>query len=178
MARHSNNQSSPQRPSALDGATLDRLALTYVARYATTRKKLRDYLARKIRERGWQGDDDPPVDAIAEHMATLGYINDAAFAAQRGDSFTRRGYGPDRLKAALRHNGITDEDAADALISAQAAAFETAMAYARRKRIGPFGAIPADPIKRKKALAAMCRAGHAFSISRQIIDANVDFIQD
>ena len=36
----------------LDAAALERLALRYVERFATTRGKLTDYLRRKIREIG------------------------------------------------------------------------------------------------------------------------------
>ena len=37
------------------------LALRYVGKYATTRAKLAAYLARKLRERGWDGQREPDV---------------------------------------------------------------------------------------------------------------------
>jgi hypothetical protein len=44
----------PRRPlDPLERADLERFALRYVERYATTRGRLADYLKRKIRERGW-----------------------------------------------------------------------------------------------------------------------------
>ena len=39
----------------LDQEGLERLALFYAGRYATTRAKLRTYLKRKVAERGWSG---------------------------------------------------------------------------------------------------------------------------
>ena len=52
----------------LDAAALDRIALRYVERFATTRARLADYLRRKIRERGWDGEPVDPA-AIAERFA-------------------------------------------------------------------------------------------------------------
>ena len=67
----------PRRPvPALDRPALERLALRYVERFATTRGRLTDYLRRKIRERGWDGEMADPA-AIAERMAELGYIDDS-----------------------------------------------------------------------------------------------------
>lgn len=52
----------PKRiPKPLDSVRLEELALAYVARFATSAAKLEDYLRRKLRERGWDGEGDPPV---------------------------------------------------------------------------------------------------------------------
>ena len=48
-----------RKPSPLTATRLQDLALSYVARFATTRAKLEAYLVRKLRERGWEGDDPP-----------------------------------------------------------------------------------------------------------------------
>ncbi len=41
-----------RKPSPLTATRLQDLALSYVARFATTRAKLEAYLVRKLRERG------------------------------------------------------------------------------------------------------------------------------
>ena len=41
-------------PKPLDPARLHDLAIHYVARFSTTAAKLEAYLARKLRERGWE----------------------------------------------------------------------------------------------------------------------------
>ena len=64
----------------LDESRLNELALRYVGRFATTRAKLRSYLARKLRERGWGGEREPDVAAIAERFAAQGYIDDSSYA--------------------------------------------------------------------------------------------------
>jgi regulatory protein len=172
------NEAEPEerrerRPTPLDGTLLERLAITYVGRYATTRAKLRAYLARKLKERGWAGEHSPGplVEGLVERCTTLGYVDDRAFAASRGASLGRRGYGARRVGDALRAAGIEEADAAPVRETASQAAWETAIAFAQRRRIGAFAAAPTDPDARRKALAAMLRAGHSYEISRKLIDA-------
>src|SRR3546814_14114701 len=88
----------------LDAAALDRLALRYVERFATTRAKLAAYLARKIRERGWAGARVEPAE-VASRRAALGYVDDRAFAEARAHSMTRRGLGGRRVAGAARVAG-------------------------------------------------------------------------
>lgn len=145
------------------------MALRYVERFATTRGRLADYLRRKIRERGWEGLPADPV-AVAERMAELGYVNDAAFAEARVSAMTRRGLGARRVADALRHARVQADDAeALAPVIAERAP-EAALAYARRKRFGPFARTQADRDLLAKQLAAMARAGHNYSLSRRILE--------
>ena len=75
----------------LDAERLERLALHYVGRYATTRAKLAAYLQRKLKERGWAGDSPPAVERLVERFSDAGYIDDAAFASARAAALQRRG---------------------------------------------------------------------------------------
>lgn len=153
----------------LEEAALERIALRYVERYATTRARLAAYLNRKIRERGWGGEGSPAVDALVARFAGLGYVDDAAFAEARGISLTRRGYGARRVSASLKAAGIDEADAAPVTREAESRARAAALAYARRRRFGPFASAPMDRPAREKALAAMLRAGHGFDVAREIL---------
>jgi regulatory protein len=155
----------------LDGEALERAALSYAGRYATTRAKLAAYLERKLRERGWNGAGEPPIGRLVERMAQLGYVDDRAFASARAAALSRRGYGARRIGAALRGAGITDEDAADAREIASEAEWDAALRFARRRRIGPFAEAEVDRPAREKALAAMLRAGHPLQIARRFVSA-------
>jgi regulatory protein len=155
----------------LDAEALEQAALSYAGRYATTRAKLAAYLARKLRERGWSGAGEPPVDRLVERMAALGYVDDRAFASARAAALSRRGYGARRIGAVLRGAGIADEDAADAREIASGAEWEAALRFAQRRRIGPFAQAEADRPAREKALASMLRAGHPMQIARRFVAA-------
>lgn len=167
MAHHR----SPSRPPPpLDAAALDGLAIRYLGRFATTRARLRDYLQRKLRERGWAGDDPPPVDAIVERCAAAGYVDDAAFATARSRSLGRRGYGNARVTAALAAAGVA-AGVANAVKQDEASAFAAADAFARRRRIGPYAATAPSPDDQRRALAAMVRAGHPWPIAQRFVRA-------
>jgi regulatory protein len=152
----------------LDRAALERLALRYVERYATTRGRLTQYLTRKIRERGWAEEAGADPAALAGKLAGLGYIDDRAFAESRAAAMGRRGLGARRIAHALSYAGIEAEDAEAAAPLIEADITASALAFARRKRIGPFAREAPDSRGREKQVAAMVRAGHAPSLAWRI----------
>ena len=164
---------NPQRPRKprppLDDRRLEELALFYVGRIATTRAKLRDYLARKVRERGWAGPGEPDIAAVAERFAAHGYIDDAGFALGKAQSLAARGYGKRRLADNLRAAGVEEQDSVAARELSDSQAVASALRFAERRRIGPFASgSPPDPARREKLIAAMIRAGHSFKLARAI----------
>ena len=170
------------RPAArpLDRSALDALAIAYLGRYATTRSRLHDYLARKVAARGWDGEDEPPIDAVVERCAELGYVDDAGFAAARAAALTRRGYGEQRVAAALRAVGIDAETAAPIRKAAREDALAAALAFARRRRFGPYASESIGPDERRRHLAALLRAGHAPDIARLVAfaEAGATLLED
>jgi len=149
---------------------LNELALAYAGRFATTRAKLKSYLQRKVRERGWDGGPAADIDAIAERFAAQGYVDDAAYALSKSRSLTGRGYGLRRVDQSLHMAGVEDADAAPARLLAQADAVESALHFAERRHLGPFAGDVGDRKARERALSAMIRAGHSFSLARAILD--------
>jgi regulatory protein len=162
----SNKARRPLPP--LDQTRLQELALRYVGKYATTRAKLRTYLARKLRESGWEGDREPDLEALAARFAQLGYIDDASYALSKSRDLSARGYGKRRLAEKLHHAGVSEDDSRGAFDAAEAEAAEAALRFARRRRLGPFAATAADRPVREKWIAAMVRAGHDFGMARAI----------
>ncbi len=159
-----------RKPRPLDAAALEELALAYVARFATSAAKLERYLGRKLRERGWDGERAPDLAALVGRYVALGYVDDAAYARAKGGSLLRRGYGPRRVRQALAEAGI-DEAIRDETRAGAAAERHAALALARKRRFGPFGAAPPDRVQREKQLAAMLRAGHTLDSAREMVDA-------
>ena len=174
MVKSGNTRSTSRReraprppPRPLDDVALRDAALRYVGRYATTAAKLRQFLARKLRERGWQGDDLPDLDALAARFVELGYIDDRAFGESRSRGLAARGYGPRRVAQALTAAGIDRDDVA--AISGGVDAHAAALRYAERRRFGPFDPAGGDPERRRKQFAAMLRAGHRADIVKRVL---------
>ncbi|MEO1488429.1 MAG: RecX family transcriptional regulator [Pseudomonadota bacterium] len=173
----------------LDAVTLRDLALSYVARFATTGAKLEAYLARKVRERGVAEDADGRMEeldiaGLVADFAARGYIDDEAYARAKSRDLTQRGYGKRRVEQALWAAGVEEDTRADAAPS-EAQAREAAVVMAKKRRFGPFARpdaslLPGDEephdqdAQRKlseKQIAAMLRAGHHYDHVRFILDA-------
>ncbi len=154
----------------LDAAALERMALRYVERFATTQGKLADYLKRKIRERGWDGEPADPV-AIAARMAELGYVDDRVWAEAKASALGRRGMGAGRVRQALAAAKVGQADASAVAPTVARDTVDSALRLAKRKRIGPFALTDADCALKQKQLATMIRAGHGFALARAIVDS-------
>jgi len=147
------------------------LALSYVARYATSAAKLERYLLRKLRELGWaETSPAPDVPALVARYVELGYIDDEGFARAKSGSLLRRGYGIRRVNDALSQDGIASF-VREEVAPAEAQQRHAVLTLAKKRRFGPFGAEPLERDKREKQLAAMLRAGHSLDFAREMVDA-------
>lgn len=168
--RGNRRERKPQRP--LDAARLNEMALAYVARFATSAGKLSDYLKRKLRERGWEGEGEADLHAIVSRFVELGYVDDAGFARGKAQSLLRRGYGARRIDQALGAAGIAEPLREEARGS-DAERRRAALVMARKRRFGPFGGGSGlDPALREKQVAAMLRAGHPLAYAREVVNAS------
>lgn len=162
-------RSGPRPRPPLTAAKLDELALHYVGRFATSKGKLIDYLRRKVRERGWEGERDADPVAVAERLAGYGYIDDAAFALSKARALGGRGYGARRVGQALHAARINEDDGAAARELADEEKVDAALRMARKRRVGPYANAPLDQVQREKAIGGMLRAGHGFALARAIV---------
>ncbi len=154
-------------PAPLDEAGLEALALGYVERFQTTRARLVRHLAARLRQRGWAGDAAPDLDALADRLAARGYIDEAAYADARTRGMKARGLGLRRITAKLRADGVAPTQDLDT--DPREEALRLARAFARRRRLGPYGPPMTDPRARARQMAAMLRAGHPADIAAQVL---------
>jgi len=163
-------QAERRPPRPLDKERLNELALAYLARFATSAAKLEAYLRRKLNERGWDGDGEPPVAALVQRCVAAGYVDDAAYARSKAGSLRRRGYGARRVDQTLTAAGIAT-DLREAVRATPGEARQAALALARKRRLGPFGAAPVDRQAAEKQIAVLLRAGHRLDIARHVVKA-------
>ena len=169
----SNQKVKPLKNSVktLDRESLNRLAIRYVERYATSRKKLARYLHRKIGEREWDDAKPPAVEELVEHIAALGYVDDATYAQSKAAALTRRGYGTRRVSHALYEAGISEADGREAYQTSESNKWAAADKFARKRRIGPYAESQQDSDKCRKQLQAFLRAGHDFDVASRFVFA-------
>ncbi|MGG5809860.1 RecX family transcriptional regulator [Falsiroseomonas sp. CW058] len=171
-----------QRPAGNppDAARLAEAAVAHLARFAATEAGLRRVLARRIDRwaRKAEAEGQPDVAAraaaakgaaaeVARRMVAQGAVDDAAFAASRARRLLRTGRSRRATLAHLAQKGVDAETAAGAVPEGEEAELDAAIAFCRRRRIGPFApdAAEPDPETRRKWLAALARAGFAHGVA-------------
>ncbi|HYF07749.1 MAG TPA: RecX family transcriptional regulator [Acetobacteraceae bacterium] len=175
--------------SAPDAAALREAALAHLARFAATEAGLRRVLERRVdrwaRRAEAEGAARDAVAAqagearraaaeVARAMTASGAVDDATFAAARARRLARAGRSRRAIAAHLAAKGVAAAVADAALPEGPEAELDAALAFCRRRRIGPFAAAAPDPAARLKALGALARAGFARGVAERVLDLDAD----
>ena len=162
-------------------ANLHEAALRHLARFAATEAGLLRVLQRRVRRwaqaaeaEGVEPDDRQSQAAareVAQALAASGAVDDAAFAAARAARLARAGRSRRATAAHLAAKGVGAELLAAALPSDD---FQAAVAFARRRRLGPFRQAAADETVRGRELAAMGRAGFSRDVAERALALDRD----
>jgi regulatory protein len=101
------------------------------------------------------------VREVVERLSSAGAVDDVRFAELRSRRLLRTGHSPRAAAAHLSARGVPAEVAQAALPAAGTSELDSAVAYARRRRIGPFRAeASADEAElQRRELGALARAG-------------------
>jgi regulatory protein len=151
---------------------LERWALGYLGRYASSAENLRRVLIRRARRRAPEAVQQarPQIDEIVARYQESGLVDDAAYAAGRVASLHRRGDSLKAIRSRLAGKGVPAEVAAEAVSGLRESASDpdiaAACTFARRRRLGPFRRGGAD---RQRELAAFARAGFSRRIAEAIL---------
>ncbi len=167
-------------PKPPDRAALHEAALAHLGRFAATEAALLHVLQRRVQRwerRAREANVEPDAIAaasaaglaaareIVSRLAAAGAVSDAAFADARAKRLHREGRSRRAITAHLAARGVAAATAAAALPENDASELDAAVAFARRRRIGPFRAGEADSARRLRELGALARAGFARDIA-------------
>ncbi len=177
----------PRPPPRPTEASLQEAALAHLARYATTEAGLARVLGNRVARWARQaGLDEEGAEAVAAlravvarvvaRLAAAGAVSDAAFAAARARSLARGGRSRAAIEARLAAKGAGGQAraATEAALPDREAELAAAAVAARRRRIGPFAAERPDEAGRRKALAALARAGFPRAVAEAVLRMDVD----
>ena len=169
----------PPRPVSL--AYLDRAALAYLERYASSSENLRRVLTRKIEKRcRLRGEDPAPflplVDEVVRRAIGGGYLDDQRYAEGRVAALRRRGGSTRGIAAKLRAKGVDPSAIGAALASHETDDAGAAWAFARRRRLVPYRTAERAERRgkdaREKDLAALMRAGFSYGLAKAVVDGD------
>lgn len=167
-------------PRKVTPASLENAALYYLQRFATSAENLRQVLIRRIQRSTKHHEIDSEacirlVNELIGRYQESGLLDDRVYARAQAVSLNRRGKSLRAIRVRLRQKAVgsdiiddTVRALGDEIGDADRAA---AIAYARKRRFGPFRTKDATPENRDKELAALARSGFSYSLSRSIIEA-------
>jgi len=169
-----------RKTGPLKPISLERSALHYLERYASSEAGLRAVLARRVERAARDGRCDADeargwIEPIVEKFRRLGYVDDAAFAEAKVASARRRGDSRAKIRMTLAQKGV-DGELADRTLGAHDAEedgdaeYAAACRFARRRRLGPMRAPEERAERRDKDLAALARAGFSLDVARRVLE--------
>ncbi len=160
-------------------------ALYYLERYASSSGHLRRLLLAKVaRSARAHGDDlemdaeagAASVEALIAELLGAGLLDDARYAGERARVLHRRGASARAIRAGLLAKEIEADDIERALAGLREEAAEpelaAALAYARRRHLGPYRGPDARADLREKDLAALGRQGFGYDLARRVIETD------
>lgn len=163
------------RPASVDAALIERWALAYLGRFASTAENLRRVLRRRVQRRLPDDRDGreaagATIDALVARYRASGLVDDAAYAAARARARQRRGQSLRTIRAGLVAKGVAAEEAEAAIAALRDETGDPDLAagcaFARRRRLGPYRRAPAD---RDRELAAFARAGFSRAVAEAVL---------
>jgi regulatory protein len=163
-------------PRKVSAAYLERAALAYLERYASSTENLRRVLRRKIENRcRLRGEDAgeflPLIDEVIAKSLRMGLVDDARYTEARVATLRRRGGSARAIQAKLAAKGVDRSTIAAALEGEDGDERSAAHALARRRKLGPYRSGERS-LARDKDMAALARAGFSFGIARDVIDGD------
>ena len=161
---------------------LRQAAYHYLARFASNRGRLVRVLRAKVARRGFEPGEEAEaaIARIAAACGRLGLMDEHGYAMGRARTLLARGRGPGSILADLRARdveGLVAQQALDELMlengGRESNIARSALALARRKKLGPFG--DGDPRRdarlHHRQLGVFARAGIPFDMASRILRA-------
>jgi regulatory protein len=166
-------------PRPITPSLLERWALAYLNRYATSAQNLRAVLRRKAIRNDPEAQAKIPdleawIDELVRTLEGSGYVDDGTYALGLATRLHGRGASVQLIRARLREKGLPSDHIEAALerTDREGGDFAAALRYARRRGFGPFRADPElRSQRRERDLAAFARAGFGYGVAIRILDA-------
>ena len=166
-------KSAPKKPTKV---RLRNIALYYLERFETSEDNLRTVLRRRIDKYAFFDKEYNPAEAytwadeVVEECANK-FVNDERFAGFKLNSYLNAGKPKRYIEQKLKQKGIDEQTIARLFENTEYSELETALNFAKKKKIGRFRAD--DEVRmanRQKDLATLVRAGFDFDVAKEVLD--------
>ena len=168
-------------PRKVSSTSIENSALYYIGRYATSSENLKRVLKRKVIRASKHHETN--IEACINHIGDLiqrylenGILNDEAYAQAQATSMNRRGKSLRAIRSRLRQKALSDKiiNKAISVLTNEIGSpdLSAAIAYARKRRLGPYRKNSSKQNSLDKELASLARSGFSYSLALRIVEAN------
>lgn len=191
MSGYNNKTNSTKRrqkiPCKVSATSIENAALHYLGRYATSSENLRQVLERRIIRAAKHHDTN--IEACTQLAGDLirrylenGILDDEGYAQTQAASMNRRGKSLRAIRFQLRQKSLSIDiiDKAVEVLANEVGSpdIAAAIAYARKRHLGPYRRKTCTPVNLDKELAALSRSGFSYALALRIVEAkNIDELE-
>lgn len=186
--KNKRKRSEPKRPKKITETYLHNSGLYYLERYATSAANFETVMMRKVKKSCAYHEDQSyeacaeMVKALVEKLIRLELLDDEVYTRVKLRGLRQRGKSKRFIVNYLRSKGISPDLTEKHLslynqeigIQDSESEYETAIIFARKKRIGPFRI--SDKNTDEKDLGKLARAGFSYDTARRVLKNKSDVI--
>jgi regulatory protein len=154
----------------------------HLQRWPASESRVRQLLWQRVRRAqsfhgGTKEEAAPLVEAVISELRLSRILDDDAFAQLWVVHLRRRGTSQRMIEKKLWEKGVDRQRVAAALAAYTPdeggdPELDSALAYARRRRLGRYRKpFDPDPVRRRKDLSSMARAGFSYGIASKVLGA-------
>jgi len=170
---------SPPKPPTK--TRLRNIALYYLERFESSESNLRAVLQRRIDKYAFYDKAYRPEQAyqwaeeVIEECLKKNFVNDERFAEFKIENYLNAGKSKRYIEQKLKQKGVDDKIVEEILSTADYSEYDTALNFARKKKIACFRPDEENrSANRQKDLAALIRAGFDYDVAKEVLDAAVE----
>lgn len=175
-----------KKPKKITESYLHNSGLYYLERYSSSAENFRRVMMRKVqkscREHPEQNFTEchELVNDLISKFIRVGLLDDQVYARSIVNSQRRSGKSLRAIEGYLRSKGLSSENIEKSLAhfnqdhnkTPAEVEFESAMVFARKKRLGPYRT--SDKYDTQKELGRLARAGYSYDTARRVLEKDID----
>lgn len=168
-----------REPKKITPQRLKNIALYYLKRFDSSIDNLRQVLRRRVNDYAYYHPEWIKQDAyqwiedLLVDFERYGYLDDQRYTEIKVKNYVAAGKSARYIVGKLKQKGVSESCVAEFLEQQEYNPFETALHFARKKRIGPFRAEEKREEYRQKDLGALLRAGFDYETVLEVLSYEV-----
>ena len=168
-----------REPKKITPQRLKNIALYYLKRFDSSTDNLRQVLKRRVNDYAYHHPEWNKQEAyqwienLLEDFERYGYLDDARYAEIKVKNYAMSGKSARYITGKLKQKGISESMVTALLEEQEYDPFETALAFAKKKKLGPFRDEDKQAEFKQKDLGTLLRAGFDYDTVLEVLSYEV-----